>query len=265
MSTKKKITIEIPAPTPWPFLAAFGLSLGFAGLLTMWLISVVGLFVLALSAVGWIRQCYPEPKEVTLKVEKHHIPSEVSTLQQSPDQSNPYHRARLPLEIHRVKAGVIAGIAGGLVMGVLGMIGGLVSHGSIWYPVNVVAATLVDSIPHDQLAAFHGVALVTTIIIHSVLSIGLGLLYGILLPLMPKRPILLGSLVLPFIWSFFIFALMQFLNPLINDSINWFWFLITQVAFGVVAGIVVDKSERIPTLQFKAFAQRAGIEEDTPT
>ncbi len=79
----------------------------------------------------------------------------------------------------------------------------------------------------------------------------------------PLPNIILGALIIPFIWSFLLYESMSILNPVLDKTVNWWWFLIAQLAFGLVAGLVVSKGEHIRTLQFKAFAERAGIEKDT--
>jgi hypothetical protein len=53
---------------------------------------------------------------------------------------------------------------------------------------------------------------------------------------------------------------MQLLNPLLASRINWIWFIATQIAFGVVAGIVVVRQERVSTRENLPFIVRAGIE-----
>src|SRR5215468_783985 len=55
--------IEVPAPTPWPFVTAFGLALLVAGLITSLAVSVVGLIVILFGAVGWLRDVLPTSKE----------------------------------------------------------------------------------------------------------------------------------------------------------------------------------------------------------
>jgi len=46
----------------------------------------------------------------------------------------------------------------------------------------------------------------------------------------------------------------------LNQRIDWLWFVVSQIGFGIVAGIVVSKQERIHTWQYLPFAVRAGIE-----
>ena len=43
-------------------------------------------------------------------------------------------------------------------------------------------------------------------------------------------------------------------------NIDWVWFIISQIGFGVVAGLVVVQQERVRTRQFMPFAVLAGIE-----
>jgi hypothetical protein len=45
-----------------------------------------------------------------------------------------------------------------------------------------------------------------------------------------------------------------------NQRIEWNWFIASQVAFGVVAGWFVSRSERIAIAQVLPLALRAGIE-----
>ena len=50
------------------------------------------------------------------------------------------HRARVPLEVYPVKAGIKGGVAGGVVMAVLAVLYGAIAERSIWYPVNLLSA-----------------------------------------------------------------------------------------------------------------------------
>jgi hypothetical protein len=49
-------------------------------------------------------------------------------------------------------------------------------------------------------------------------------------------------------------------NPLLESHIDWLWFVVSQVAFGIVAGLVVVRQPRIPTRENVIFAIRAGVE-----
>jgi hypothetical protein len=53
---------------------------------------------------------------------------------------------------------------------------------------------------------------------------------------------------------------MQLLNPLLASHINWLWFVASQIAFGVVAGMVVMRQHRVSTRENVPFILRAGVE-----
>ena len=73
-------------------------------------------------------------------------------------------------------------------------------------------------------------------------------------------PILLGGLIAPIVWSGLVHGVVDFIAPPLNQRIDWAWFVLSQVGFGIVAGIIVSRQERIHTLQYFPFALRAGFE-----
>jgi hypothetical protein len=75
-----------------------------------------------------------------------------------------------------------------------------------------------------------------------------------------RRPIILGGLIAPVLWSGLLYSIMQLLNPLLASRINWIWFMGSQIAFGIVAGIVVMRQSSVTTRENVPFALRAGIE-----
>jgi hypothetical protein len=96
--------------------------------------------------------------------------------------------------------------------------------------------------------------------LHGVVSTLVGLLYGAMLPMFPRRPILLGGLIGPVLWSGLLYSILGLLNPLLARYIDWSWFIASQIAFGIVAGLVVVRATRKPTRENVSFALRAGIE-----
>ena len=98
------------------------------------------------------------------------------------------------------------------------------------------------------------------IIIHTVGSALVGLLYGVALPMFPRRPALLGGFLAPVFWSGILYAGLGIINPALQAQIHWGWFMASQFAFGLVAGFVVARHEPIFTMQHLPFAVRAGIE-----
>src|SRR6185369_5960599 len=155
------------------------------------------------------------------------------------------------------------GLAGGAAMAVLALLYGLLGHNSIWYPINLLAAAGsadLSAMSYHQLLAFSGTGLVLAIIIHLAASILVGLLYSVILPIFPRRPILVGGVIAPLLWSGLLYTAQGVINPTLNARIDWLWFVAFQFLFGLVAGFVVARHERVSTLQFLPFAVRAGIE-----
>ena len=263
-TTKDPSTVELPAPTAWPIVLAFGFTLIFAGLVTSAPVSILGGVLFIAGAVGWFRNVLPHEAEESVQAlpEQQAIETtrrEVARL----EIANQPKRAWLPLEIYPVSAGIKGGLAGGVVMAGLAMLYGLISGNGIWYPVNLLVAGFFPGAVHattSQIAAFRPSALLLAILVHLLTSLLVGLLYGVMLPMFPRRPILLGGLIAPVMWSGLLYATLDIINPVMNQRINWLWFVLSQVGFGIVAGIVVSRHQRIRTYQGLPFAVRAGIE-----
>jgi hypothetical protein len=75
-----------------------------------------------------------------------------------------------------------------------------------------------------------------------------------------RRPVLLGGLIAPALWSGLLYSILGILNPLLENHIDWFWFVVSQMAFGIVAGMVVMRQSRAPTRENLPFLLRAGID-----
>ena len=256
--------IELPAPTAWPLALAFGFTLMFAGLLTNVSLSLLGLVLAVAGCVGWFREVLPHEREVAVPVvpEELRIATERKVIERVPIAPE-LARAWLPVETYPISAGVKGGWAGSVAMAVLACTYGLLKTGSIWYPINLLAATVyAQSLTLDpsQLYSFHFDSFAIAVVLHGIGSTLVGLLYGAMLPMFPRRPIILGGLIAPVLWSGLLYSILDLLNPLLASHIDWFWFMASQVAFGVVAGLVVLRQERIPTSENLPFAVRAGID-----
>jgi hypothetical protein len=263
-SPRAPVEIEVPASTAWPIVLAFGFTLMFAGLLTSASVSVLGVVLAAAGAVGWFREVLPQEHEETVPVvfEELSVATERRVVERVPVAPD-LVRAWLPLETYPISAGIRGGLAGGVAMAVLACTYGLVKAGSIWYPINLLAATVYAEslkLGPTQLNSFHADSFAIALVLHGIGSIFVGLLYGAMLPMFARRPILLGGLIAPVLWSGLLYSIMQLLNPLLASRINWFWFMASQIAFGVVAGIVVVRQERVSTRENLPFFVRAGIE-----
>ena len=257
-------TIEVPAPTAWPFILAFGATLLFAGLVTSTSVSVLGAALALASCVGWFREVFPHQHEEAVQIVPEDIRLTtdrlvVERIPVLPDQL----RAWLPVRTYPVSAGVKGGIAGSVAMAVLACAYGVLKAGSIWYPINLLAAVVYREslrLGPAQLYSFHADAFAIAFVLHGVVSILVGLLYGAMLPMFPRRPIVLGGLIAPVLWSGLLYTILGLLNPVLASHIDWFWFVASQVAFGIVAGLVVVRQRSIPTRENVSFVLRAGIE-----
>lgn len=257
-------SVEVPAPTAWPMIAALGIALACAGLVTSVTVSVLGVALLLAGGVGWFREVLPESHHAVVPIERPAaviVPARVAVAHLQVGEHG--HRAQLPLEIYPYAAGIKGGIAGGLAMAVLAGLHGLLAHGSPWYTINILAATVMPNLANadvSTLAAFNTTTFVTAFVIHTIVSVLVGLLYGVLLPVLPRRPMFFGGFVAPLLWTGLLWATLDVINPVLDARIEWRWFVLCQVAFGLTAGLVVARSERIATLQHLPFLVRAGIE-----
>jgi len=258
------VEIEVPALTAWPLVLAFGFTLVFAGLLTSMSVSVLGTVLAVTGCVGWFREVFPHEHEETVPLvfEEPRVATERRVVERVPVAPD-LVRAWLPLKTYPVSAGIKGGLGGGVAMAVLACAYGLLKAGSIWYPINLLAATVYSEslkLEPARLNSFHADSFAIALVLHGIGSIFVGLLYGAMLPMFARRPIVLGGLIAPVLWSGLLYSIMQLLNPLLASRINWFWFMASQIAFGVVAGIVVVRQERVSTRENLPFVVRAGIE-----
>jgi len=255
--------IELPAPTAWPFVLAFGFTLLFAGLVTSMSVTLLGAVLALAGSVGWFREVFPREHEIAVPVVRDAF---VATTERRVVDRLPIAdqvRAWLPLRTYPISAGVKGGLAGSVAMAVLACAYGVIKIGSIWYPINLLAASVYGQslkMGPAELNSFHLDSFLIALGLHALISITVGLLYGAMLPMFTRRPIVLGGLIAPVLWSGLIYSMLGLLNPMLESHINWYWFVASQVAFGLVAGLVVVRQSRMLTHENLPFAMRAGVE-----
>jgi hypothetical protein len=259
--------VQLPTPTIWPFVFALGVSLGIAGMVTHWAVSLLGLCLVLPSIVGWFREMFPH---------EHHAPvpvvSAIATVASKHVVNmhhpvSPGHREVLPIESYNAFIGVKGGLAGGLAMTVPAALFGLLKYGSIWYPINLLAAGGFISWAKESdafLSQFHLYGLLAALGIHLTASVLVGLLYAAMLPIFPKFPILTAGFVAPFLWTGLLYTSLGIVSPILDERINWLWFALSQIAFGLVTGFVINLQLKVRTKQFQElpFAVRAGLHMD---
>jgi hypothetical protein len=240
--------VEMPRPTAAPLVLSVGVAVLGAGIVFGPLFIIVGLFLFAVGLGGWVRQLLPgvghfheafvAPEHRAQPVAP--VPGAVTPLR----PGVPGYRLRLPIEVHPISAGIKGGMAGGLVMPVPAVLWGLLSGHGIWYPVNLLAGMMLPGIEElsvAELEAFRPTFLLVGIVIHIAMSVVLGMLYGVLLPTLPEmpKPLAWGGLLMPMLWTAVGFLLMRFVNPLLQDNVDWPWFIVSQFIFGLAAACVV--------------------------
>ncbi len=257
-------TLDVPAPTAWPMIMALGLALSSAGLVTNIVVTCVGVVLAIVGAIGWFREVLPVEQVEAVIVEPGTevvAPARVAvTLLEVGEMG---HRAILPLEIYPYTAGIKGGIAGGAAMAALAVAHGIIIHGSPWYTINILAATAMAQLADANsatLMSFIPEAFAIAMVIHVTASILVGLLYGVMLPMFPRYPAFWAAIVAPTLWTGLLWSSLGVINPVLDARIEWRWFILCQIAFGAVAGFVVDRTERVRTLQHLPFAIRSGIE-----
>jgi len=251
--TTDPAAIEMPNSTAYPMTLALAITLLAAGLVTQPTVSVAGLLLLLYAAVGWSRQVFTSAGESRVSVE----PREPAEIRARPKIETlrpgmPGHRMRIPEKVHPYSAGAKGGLIGGIVMAGTALLYGVLSGRGVWYPINLLAAMVIPPLVDAsaaQMQQFHPGALVAATLIHGVASIGVGLMFGVLLPTLPRSPVLWGGVIAPLLWTGGIHAFVGVLNPALERFVDWKWFLASQFAYGLTVGLVVIRSEKIAVRQ----------------
>jgi hypothetical protein len=257
---------QMPAPTFWPMVFAFGITLLAAGLVTHWVVSVVGGVIAFRAGLGWWHDVIPLEKHEEVPIDAALRPAPIVAEARSVMRlrvGEGRHRVHIPEEVHPYSAGFWGGLAGGAAMAALACLYGLIAQHSIWYPVNLLAGVVIPSMANasvEELRAFNGLAFFAALVGHGVISILVGIVYAVMLPMFPKYAPLWAGILMPIVWSGVVATALNMVNPAMNGRINWPWFVACQLGFGLVGGYVIARSTRIKTMQSWSLAQRAFVE-----
>lgn len=250
--------VEMPKRTVWPLVLSLGVSLLLAGIITHWLLSVTGAILFVIGLAGWVAQLMPgvghfheafvppgeRPKPI--------LAAAHSVEQLKPDR--PGYRFRIPEKIHPISAGVKGGIVGGLIMPIPAIAWGILSGHGPWLPINLLAGMVlpgIEGMGQEQLQAFSPTLLLVALFIHAILSTGIGSMYGVILPTVPQFPgsqLLFGGLIFPLLWSGIAYGLLGTVNPAFEKYVDWRFFIVSQMFYGIAAAIVVEASEKVYTV-----------------
>jgi uncharacterized membrane protein YagU involved in acid resistance len=245
----------MPRPTVWPMVLALGMALAAAGVAMSLALLIVGVVLLLIGVAGWVGQLLPgqgHMQEPVTEPRPRAVPGTPGAVEQL-RPGMPGYRLRLPEKIHPISAGVKGGLLGGLLMPIPAILWGLLSGHGPMYPINLLGGMVVpgvDQMTDAELSQFHLSLLLVATVTHAVFSLVFGLVYGVLLPTLPAipRPLAWGGLLMPLLWTAVSFALMGIVNPVLQNGVDWPWFILSQFIFGVVAAMVVLELEQVRPL-----------------
>jgi hypothetical protein len=240
-------SVEMPQPSAAPLVLALSIALLAAGIATSMAFLLPGgvLFVWGLGL--WVSQLLPgrghtrEPLVEPALRPRPILPDPVEV--EKLRRGMPGYRLRLPTKVHPVSAGIKGGLIGGLVMPLPALIYGVLSGHGVWWPVNLLAGMVlpgVDAMSAEELERFQPGLFVAGVAIHVVVSLIMGLMYGVLMPTLPSipKPLAWGALLAPLLWTSVCYIGLGNVNPGVRESIEWPWFVLTQLIFGVVMALV---------------------------
>jgi hypothetical protein len=146
--------------------------------------------------------------------------------------------------------GLAGGVVGGVLMPIPAILWSLGTDRGYWYPINLLAGLVVPGLDDPEaptLREFHADWLALALAMHAALALGFAVACALLLPRLPSisGPLAWGGLVLPLLWTAGSSGLLGVINPKLEEVVDWFWFIVSQFVFGIVAAIVVDRSEKV--------------------
>jgi hypothetical protein len=154
----------------------------------------------------------------------------------------------VPAWVYPYRTGLIGGAWGGIAMIVVALMYGVSSGRGIWLPVNLIGATVVRSMQAaslDQLAAFDTVALIVGLTLHMALSIGIGLIFALLLPTLPGSPLLWAVIIGPLLWALVSVLILPLLNPVMAQYVEHTSFFVAHVVYSLILGWSIARTPKV--------------------
>jgi len=261
MHTEHTASLHLPAPTAWPMVLGLGITLIAAGLITNEAITMLGLILSVMAAVGWFRNVLP--------LEKHEqitVPVSAAVQLSAQPMRSPHTPVRAR-PTYSFVSGIEAGLAGGAAMAAIAIVFSWINFHSLWYGINLLAAGSFigwTDATDSFLSQFHPQGLLVALAIHVMVSVLVGLLYGAMLPIFPRNSLVTAGLIAPLLWSALAYSMIRNVSPILSSRMNWWWFVLSQVAYGLAAGLVINLRVKVRSAEFQAlpFATRAGLHTD---
>lgn len=159
----------------------------------------------------------------------------------------PADELSVPAWVYPYRLGLSGGALGGLMMIGVALVYGW-QHNSLWLPVNLIGATLVRHLQTASLAelsAFNLAALLAGLALHMILSVGLGLVFALLLPTLPG-PVLLWSLTVgPALWVLASLLALPLIDPVMNQYVDRPSFFAAHFAYGLILGLWFMRTHKV--------------------
>jgi hypothetical protein len=155
---------------------------------------------------------------------------------------------RVPAEVYPYRSGFFGGLLAGIGMIPFAILYGLLSGNGIWYPVNLIAATVIRSWQQAspaEMARFSLEGLVIGLLIHVVMSTALGVAFAIMLPALPGTPRIWALVVGPILWGGAVFAGLPLINPVMAKLVDWPSFALANIAYSLILGFWVARTPKI--------------------
>lgn len=152
--------------------------------------------------------------------------------------------------VYSLKTGAVGGLIGGVCMALVAMLTGVLMGQGIWYPLNVVGATLLRSlqaVPAAEVAQFNLAALGAGFVVHFISSVGLGVAIVVILPTLPGRPLVWSAVVGLALWAIAQFAVVPIINPIMAEGLNMPSFAIAHLAYSIAVGLYFEQQEPVET------------------
>ena len=109
--------IPMPAPSFWPMVTAVGIAFSMAGLVTHWVVSVIGGLIMARALLGWWHDVIPVEQHEEMPIHAELRPSRIMVEERSVIRlrvGQGQHRIHVPEKVHPYSSGLLGGLAGGI-------------------------------------------------------------------------------------------------------------------------------------------------------
>lgn len=155
-----------------------------------------------------------------------------------------------PTEVYPYRAGIVGGLLGGLAMALVAFLYGVISGRGIWFPVNLVGATVVRELQQatpEQLMQFSLAGTLAALSLHLLISTFLGLLFTMSLPALPGPPVVWALVIGPALFLAAFVVILPLINPAMVHQLDVLSFGAAHLVYGLVMGLWVARSAKVPS------------------